>query len=398
MIVMSQSHEIFIAGPPVDGELFFNREEVIKDILNAPGNNFALIGVRRIGKTSLIRKLAAEFKKKGDIPVIISLPDVRPFNETNFLKLYTLAIIKEYAKFTGEKLYFKKMKMFLDGKWSDLISFFKNIRVKYKDIIEVWFEYSQQKQNLDTLMKKVFQFPNKLIESTSGKHKPRFIIMLDEFQRIIKLGDDFLWALREQMQKTKLVDYIISGSTTGMMNNITGKEGSPFYGLFLIQNLKGLSKKGAKLLIKRLEKFNIKVDDNLINNVINKTSCYPLYIQSFALSCYLYAKSTGKAKINKNDIDLIWEKTFKLLYLHFQDLIARLSDKSVNILISMAANDLHSPAEIARSINERLNAMGTYLPRLINKGYLEQKSIGDYYISDPMFNEWLKLQYRAMKE
>jgi len=382
----------------VEGELFFDREEVIDDIINAPSNNFAIIGVRRIGKTSLIRKLAEEFKKKGDIPVIISLPDVRPFNEANFLKVYTLAIIEEYAKFSDEKLYFKKIKMFLEGKWTSLISFLKNIRVKYKDIIEVWFEYSQQKENLDTLIQEVIQLPHKLVASTSGKHKPRFIIMFDEFQKIIELGDDFLWAFREQMQKTKFVDYIISGSSTGMMNNITGKEGSPFYGLFLIQHLKGLNEKGAKSLIRRLEKFNVRVTDDLINEVVNKTSCYPIYIQSFALSCYLYAKSTRKHKINQKDLSLIWDKSFKLLYLHFQDLISRISDKSVNILSAMAVNDLHSPAEIAKSINEKLTSMGAYLPRLINEGYIERKGSGNYDISDPMFKEWLRIQFYTLRE
>ena len=157
--------------------------------------------------------------------------------------------------------------------------------------------------------------------------------------------------------------------------------------------MKGLNKKGARLLIKRLEKFGIKINDDLIDNVIDKTSCYPLYIQSFALSCYLYAKSMGKRKITQKDLNPIWEKSFKLLYLHFQDLITRLSDKSVNILSTMAVNDLHSPAEIAKSINEKLTSMGAYLPRLINEGYVERIGSGRYNISDPMFNEWLRLQY-----
>jgi AAA+ ATPase superfamily predicted ATPase len=390
---MSKIRDTFIAGPPVEGDLFFDRENILNDILNASGNNFALIGVRRIGKTSLMRKLAKEFEKNGDIPIIISLPDIRPFNETNFLKVYTLAIIEEYSKFSGDKLYFKKIKMFLEGKWSDLISFIKNVRVRYKDIVEVWFEYSQHKQNLNELMQKVMQLPNELAISTARKNKPRFIIMIDEFQKITKLGDEFLWSLREQMQKPNLVNYIISGSATGMMNNITGNEGSPFYGLFLIQNLKGLNKKGAKLLIKRLEKFKVSVTNEIIDDVISKTSCYPLYLQSFALSYYLYAKSMGITKIRQNDLDQIWQKTFNLLYLNFQELTSRLSDKSVTILTTMAVNGLHSPAEIARSINEKLTSMGTYLPRLINDGFIEKTGDGLYKLADPMFKEWLRLQY-----
>ncbi len=389
------SREIFIAGPPVEGELFFDREEVINDIVNATGNNFAIIGVRRIGKTSLIRKLAGEFKKKGNISVILSIPDIRPLNEINFLKAYTLAVISAYTRHTGEKLYYKKIKMFLDGKWDGITSFLEGIRVGYKDIIKVWFEYSQNKQDLDALLENVIQYPNNFAKTLSKnkEHETRFIIMLDEFQKIKNLGDEFLWSLREQMQKTKRVNYIISGSAVGMMNNFTGNEGSPFYGLFLIKNLKGLDKNGAISLLKRLEQFNITIPEDVIEDTIHKTSCYPLYIQSFALSAYLYAKSKGKRKIRHDDLKNIWKKTYGLIFLHFHDLISRISDKSFTILRTMAVNDLHSPAEIARSIDDKLTAMGTYLPRLINEGYIVRESMGVYNISDPIFKDWLKTNY-----
>ena len=49
---------------PVSGSRFFGRDYEISRILNKPDTNFAILGIRRIGKTSMLHQILHELEKE----------------------------------------------------------------------------------------------------------------------------------------------------------------------------------------------------------------------------------------------------------------------------------------------------------------------------------------------
>lgn len=55
-------------GSPVEGSRFFGREWELDRILKQPEANFAVLGIRRIGKTSLLREIRRRLLEQGEPP------------------------------------------------------------------------------------------------------------------------------------------------------------------------------------------------------------------------------------------------------------------------------------------------------------------------------------------
>ncbi|MFH1247044.1 MAG: hypothetical protein V1644_01560, partial [Candidatus Micrarchaeota archaeon] len=133
---------LFVAGPPVSGELFFGRREILNSIQF--GNNYALVGVRRVGKTSITLELAKKFKKQGIAPIMVSLFEISPLTVENFLKKYTLAVTKAYLE---DADLVKKVEAFFTGQREGLFNFLKNLKVSIsiRDMVTLWAEYDEKK-------------------------------------------------------------------------------------------------------------------------------------------------------------------------------------------------------------------------------------------------------------
>lgn len=379
--------ETFIVGPPVHGDIFYDREEFIKSITASFGNNYALVGIRRVGKTSLMLKLAEVFREKGFIPVLISVNEIMPLTIENFLKRYSVAVANASLPDAGIS---QKIESFLAGKWSGFADFIKNVKisVSIKELATFWFEQSQSiEKDYTQLIEKTILSPEKIAQE-SGK---KFVIFIDEFQNIKTLSAEFLSALRENMQKTHNVGYIISGSAVGLMSQILGSKKSPFYGFFLSERVEGIDEESAKKLLKRTKMLKVTIDDEVTNDVIKRTRSYPLYLQGFGDSCVKMALSKAKKRITTKDLNECWDRMLNQLYFHFQYLESELRGKKREIMNAIATKNAHHLAEISKATGIGINILGTYLKRLIDEGFLVRKN-GYYTFSDPVFEEWMRMR------
>ncbi|MFB0545322.1 MAG: AAA family ATPase, partial [Anaerolineae bacterium] len=79
---IARGYNPYIAGRPITGaEMFFGRKEALAAVINGLPNHFAIHGVRRIGKTSLLRQLEHQIEQLQDpgrffIPVSLNLQRV----------------------------------------------------------------------------------------------------------------------------------------------------------------------------------------------------------------------------------------------------------------------------------------------------------------------------------
>lgn len=384
--------KIFIAGPPVkEEELFFNRKKEVDTLLKGTGNNFAIVAIRRVGKTSLIYHIEKEYRKRKIIPIFINVSEIAPLTIENFLKQYSIAVTKAYSEATNDPGLLERFTEFMKGNWKGLLEYVKGVHFGVKDILEVWFESQQipapRKKDYTSLIQKTVNYPEKLARALNRN----FVVIFDEFQQLHTLGDEFLWALRGNMQKTKKTSYIISGSAVATINQLLGDKRSPFYGLFLSLRLEGIDDASAKKLLDRSKKFGFEISDEVKTKVIDVTKGYPLYLQGFGLAAYLYATSNKIKTIKEKDLEACWKRMFELLHFHFCELEKELPGKKRDIMLTIARKGLHRTTEISKELNEKVSTVGVYLHRLLNEGFLEKKK-GKYHIKDTVFEEWLRLK------
>lgn len=95
----------YVANVPVsDPKMFFGRQEILNQIVNGIHlNNFAVCGPKRIGKTSLLHRLAAELRQMDDapcsfFPVLLSLHGIP---ENRLFRTLMSAIVREYRSQTA---------------------------------------------------------------------------------------------------------------------------------------------------------------------------------------------------------------------------------------------------------------------------------------------------------
>ncbi|MBA3044276.1 hypothetical protein FP804_03975, partial [archaeon] len=109
----------FKFGGPIEPKLFYNREKEVKFLLNQLSeikkgvqHNYALVGPRRTGKSSLLQFLQIELrKKKAIIPVVVDcegreIAERLELTLETFLEAYSGAVIDAYITYAklGDKI------------------------------------------------------------------------------------------------------------------------------------------------------------------------------------------------------------------------------------------------------------------------------------------------------
>ena len=99
---------------PATDESFINRKKLLEDMiysLTSPKNRigYALIGTRRIGKSSIYRELARRLASKNDIiPIYFSIWELIDYTPKEFLYMLNHKIIEAFKK----KLSLKPIKVY----------------------------------------------------------------------------------------------------------------------------------------------------------------------------------------------------------------------------------------------------------------------------------------------
>jgi len=381
----------FQVGEPVHEKLFYDRKEIVEELINSFGylssvrQDFALIGPRRIGKTSILLVLKERLERKGIVTVYIDCTRIVPETLENFLKIYLERTTERYSKVTGDTALLDHVKSAISGTLSGILSLVKEIGGKIAETFEIWIKFDKREASKQELLEKVLNYPKELQKRNSVP----FVIMLDEFPNTPEF-ETFSRFLRAVMQTQKNVAYIISGSSVGMMERILFSRKSPLFNLFLIKRVGPIDEKSArKLLRDNFRKAKVKFSADAINKILDITGSHPYYLQWLGRSC-LNLSMMSKRIIEPPLVEEALKMSLSENSGHFLELFSKLKGKSVDILASMALFDLERPIDISKKINLGVDKVVNYLGRLQENDYIEKPERGKYIFSDKMFKLWLK--------
>jgi len=308
----------FKFGSVVDDPFFTNRtDELVKiqDILNS-SNHLIMISPRRFGKSSLIKKAVKHSNRN------ILLLDLQLINSVEDFAAQYLRRIYRIFPYEGIK------------------QFIRNFRViptlslnPVSNEMEVSFQTTQPDL---PLLEDVLN----LLEQLSSPTR-RSIVILDEFQDIMRLGNDIDRKLRSILQHHQNINYVFLGSQEAMMREIFEKKKSPFYHFGLLFPLSKIDKEHFKTFIITGINNVCNNSDTIADEILNFTEGHPYYTQQLSYTTWnILNQNRGKVyPVEQAIVETIQTHDFdyERLWATFNNMdkktMVSLSQRNTNILI-----------------------------------------------------------------
>lgn len=260
----------FVYGMSVGGDNFTDRIEETKriklDFEN--GINVILISPRRMGKTSLIKKVISEMDSPEIKVVYMDIYDCR--SEYDFYNRFAETIMKS----TGNQL---------EQVMENIKRFLVRVSPKLSFSPEPNSEFSV---SLGITPKEYF--PEEILELPERIAKEqgvRIVVCIDEFQQIGEFSDSLTVQkrLRGVWQHHQHVSYCFFGSKKHLMENIFQSRRMPFYQFGEMLHLKCIpTEYWVPFICSRFEKYGKKISEEYAARICHTVKNYSSYVQQLA--------------------------------------------------------------------------------------------------------------------
>ena len=260
----------FVYGISVGGDNFTDRIEETKriklDFEN--GINVILISPRRMGKTSLIKKVISEMDSPEIKVVYMDIYDCR--SEYDFYNRFAETMMKS----TGNQLeqVMENIKRFL-VRVSPKLSFSPEPNSEFSVSLSITPKDYSPEEILD------------LPERIAKEQGIRIVVCIDEFQQIGKFADSLTVQkrLRGVWQHHQHVSYCFFGSKKHLMENIFQSRRMPFYQFGQMLHLKCIpTEYWVPFICSRFEKYGKKISEEYAARICHTVKNYSSYVQQLA--------------------------------------------------------------------------------------------------------------------
>lgn len=365
----------FVYGTSVSGDNFTDRVEETSRIKKnfKAGINTILISPRRIGKTSLVKKVISEMDGLEPVIVFMDVYDCR--SPHDFYLRYSQSILKALSS-TAERL-MENAKEFL-GRLAPRISVSPDLASEYSLSIGV------NPKDIDP--EEVLNLPERIAEK-KGLH---IVVCIDEFQQIGEFADSltFQKRIRGIWQHQQRTSYCLFGSKKHMMEKIFHSKRMPFYMFGDTIYLGTIPEPDwISYICSRFDKSGIIISKEHAEEICRKVECYSSYVQQFAWNVMVNAGSMVTDADIKNGMEYLVSQNEPL----YISKIENLSSYQLNFLRAICAGV--NSGFTSESILKRWNLgsksnVSRIRASLIEKEIVEKRA-GKLYISDPVLRCWL---------
>lgn len=260
----------FVYGMSVGGDNFTDRIEETKriklDFEN--GINVILISPRRMGKTSLVKKVISEMDSPEIKVVYMDIYDCR--SEYDFYNRFAETMMKS----TGNQLeqVMENIKRFL-VRVSPKLSFSPEPNSEFSVSLGITPKDYSPEEILD------------LPERIAKEQGIRIVVCIDEFQQIGEFADSLTVQkrLRGVWQHHQHVSYCFFGSKKHLMENIFQSRRMPFYQFGEMLHLKCIpTEYWVPFICSRFEKYGKEISEEYAARICHTVKNYSSYVQQLA--------------------------------------------------------------------------------------------------------------------
>ncbi|ABW01026.1 AAA family ATPase [Caldivirga maquilingensis] len=364
----------FIFGREIlDPSEFYDREEELKVLINSfkVRQPIAVIGYRRMGKSSLINVALKLMDNEDTVTVKVSLEGVRSIRQ--FLDLYVSSILTETVR-KSIRLKLKVDLINIRDALHALLGAVREAGVRFNGLdfyVRLYTDVIDYKVNMIKALDEFLQMPQKIAEEL-GKN---MVIALDEFQQVRFLKQpypDVLRVMRRIWQSHSMVEYVIAGSEVGIMRELLSRSDQPFFAFFRVIELKPFNKDTSiSFLREGLMENGVYCVGEVLEKAYELTGGFPAWLNLAGL------------RMVEGGCDkwfILNDPTVKLI---IESELSSLNHNQLRLLKALAMGIRLNKANVMKP-NRVLN-------ELIAKGLVEKTGWGRYRIVDPLLANYLKI-------
>jgi hypothetical protein len=250
---------------PVTGPRFFGREYEKSKILANPDTNHVVLGIRRIGKTSLLREVERILAEDEDSPHIV------------YMDCSDLLCADDYIREVVRKL------------------------------------HAQELPRIH-LQKFIFWFPD-FLERMRRMYKKRLVFLLDEIDNLVIMerGNWELFRMLRASANKGACQYIIAGFREAMQEQHLLD--SPFYNFAQEIRLNEFTRQQANdLIVVPMENLRVRLKnrDEFVTRIYEETAGHPNLIQYYCMILLKQLDQTGEREIGPDSLfDVYSDEGFK---------------------------------------------------------------------------------------
>lgn len=370
---------VFIYGISVEGENFTDRVREAKRLkLNFEnGLNTVLISPRRMGKTSLVKKVQASITDAKIKVIYMDIYDCR--SEYDFYNKFAALILKETAGKIEQAL--KNAKQFL-LRVSPKVSFSPEPNSDFSFSLGITPQSHTPEEILN------------LPEQIAQKHNVHIIICIDEFQQIGEFPESVAVQkrLRSVWQHQQNVGYCLFGSKKHLMANLFQNKRMPFYQfgemIFLDRIPAG---DWIKYITTQFESRGKYISLELSLRICETVGNYSSYVQQLAWNVFAETEKVVTEQALSTAIDELFAQCSAL----FMQQIEGLTTYQMNFIRAICSG-IHKGFGTQKTALDYNLGVKSNLSRI--KMTLTQKEIietinEEVYLADPVFELWFKKTY-----
>lgn len=370
----------FIYGMSVEGKNFTDRELETKRLqLNFEnGMNSILISPRRIGKTSLVKKVKSLTEGKERIVVFMDIYKCR--TEYDFYEKFASSIIQATSTKMDQMLQMAK-------------EFIMSITPKISYSPDPGTEYT-----LSLGITPRTNTPEEILnlpERIAQKKGVQIVVCIDEFQQIGEMPDSLTIqkTIRSVWQHHRNTSYCLFGSKMHLMSNLFYSRKMPFYqfgDMFFLKKIP--TEKWTPFIISRFQDAGKQIPEEFALKICQTVDNYSSYVQQLAWNVMVMSDKVVDEQTFKEGL----EATFAQVTPFFVELTANLTAYQLNLIRAICSgyHDDFGKKEVTSQydLGSRSNLV-KLKKALIEREIIEQTEEG-LYISDPLFELWFKREMR----
>ena len=366
----------FIYGMSVEGKNFTDRELETKRLqLNFEnGMNSILISPRRIGKTSLVKKVKSLTENKERIVVFMDIYKCR--SEYEFYEKFASSVIQ--ATSTKMDQMVRTAKEFIMS-ITPKITYSPDPGTEYTLSLGITPKTNTPEEILD------------LPERIAQKKGIQMVVCIDEFQQIGEMPDSLTIqkTIRSVWQHHRNVCYCLFGSKQHLMNNLFYSRKMPFYqfgDMFFLKKIP--TEKWVPFITSRFKDAGKQISEKLAERICQTVDNYSSYVQQLAWNVFVVSDSI----VTEQSFQEGLEATFAQVTPFFVELTANLTTYQLNLLRAICSgfHEDFGKKEVTSQydLGSRSNLV-KLKKALIEREIIEQTEDG-LFISDPLFERWFK--------
>lgn len=366
----------FVYGMSVEGRHFTDRELETKRLqLNFEnGMNSILISPRRMGKTSLVKKVMKMVESKDRIVVLMDIYNCR--TEYEFYERFASSVIQATAS--------KSEQMIATAK-----EFIMSIAPKiiYSPMPGTDYALQLGIDSKSNTPEEILNLPEKIAQ----KRGIQIVVCIDEFQQIGEMPGSLTVqkTIRSAWQHHRNTSYCLFGSKQHLMTKLFYSRKMPFYqfgDMFFLKKIP--TEKWVPFIVERFQEAGKQISGDLAGKICAAVDNYSAYVQQLAWNVLAVSGERVTEESFQGGLDATLAQVSPL----FVEQTSGLTAYQLNFIraISDGYHDDFGKSEVASKYHF---GSRSYLVKL--KSVLVEKEIIEItesgcFLADPLFSLWFK--------